>query len=54
MKTAIRLNGLKDHLAEYANGALTINEIKKIGILHNTNYQTTKILAKKLNIKITR
>ncbi len=48
----MRLAKLKQHLAEYTNQTLTINEIKKIGILHNTNYRTTQVLSKQFNITI--
>ena len=48
----MRLQKLKQHLAEYANQTLTVNEIKNLGILHNTNYRMTKVLATKLNITV--
>ena len=47
-----RLKGLREHLYEYVNKTLTVNEIKKIGVLHNTNYATTKMIAKTFNITI--
>lgn len=52
MLTKTRLSNLHAKLASYSNETLTPGELRKIGVLNNTNYAMTKTISKKYGIKV--
>ncbi len=52
MTTETRLSNLNAKLRTYSNQTLTPGELRKVGVLNNTNYAMTKTISKKYGIKI--